>query len=108
MPRVHVSLAHRSYDIEIGHGLLEKAAARCRDWLGLQEPGTALVVTDANLTGSHAPAVTGSLRDSGWQVGEQPRCLSTDRLRDEACYAGQPGWFLECGKCGSWGGQFRT
>lgn len=71
MPRVHVSLAHRSYDIEIGHGLLGETAARCSDWLALQVPGTALVVTDANLTGSHAAAVTGSLRDSGWQVGEQ-------------------------------------
>ena len=54
MPNVHVSLAHRSYDIAIGHGLLAETSTRCLGWCGLEKPGSALVVTDTNLAGSSA------------------------------------------------------
>ena len=49
MPTVHVSLAHRSYDIVIDHGLLAETSTRCRQWCGLDTPGSALIVTDAHL-----------------------------------------------------------
>ena len=52
MPTVHVSLAHRSYDIVIDHGLLAETSTRCRRWCGLDTPGSALIVTDANLAGA--------------------------------------------------------
>ena len=69
MPNVHVSLAHRSYDIQIGRELLAATAARCRDWCRLDTPGSALVVTDNNLADSHAATVLDSFQTDGWLVG---------------------------------------
>ena len=68
MPNVHVSLAHRSYDIAIGHGILAQTSARCRDWCGLDAPGSALVVTDSNLADSHAATVADGFESDGWLV----------------------------------------
>ena len=69
MPNVHVSLAHRSYDIAIGHGLLAETSTRCHQWCDLAEPGSALVVTDTNLADSHAATVTAGFLSDGWLVG---------------------------------------
>ena len=69
MPNVHVSLAHRSYDIQIGRELLAATATRCRDWCRLDTPGSALVVTDNNLADSHAATVLDSFQTDGWLVG---------------------------------------
>jgi len=69
MPDVHVSLADRSYDIVIGHGLLAGTSTRCRDWCGLAAPGSALVVTDSNLADSHAATVTAGFEADGWLLG---------------------------------------
>ena len=69
MPTVHVSLAHRSYDIAIGHGILAETSARCRGWCGLDEPGSVLVVTDSNLVDSHAATVADGFVSDGWLVG---------------------------------------
>ena len=66
MPNVHVSLAHRSYDIAIGHGLLAETSARCLEWCGLDAPGSALVVTDAHLADSHAATVAAGFEADGW------------------------------------------
>ena len=86
MPNVHVSLAHRSYDIAIGHGILAQTSARCRDWCGLDAPGSALVVTDSNLADSHAATVADGFESDGWLATcsspENPRSLSR---RLEAC-----------------------
>jgi len=69
MTNVHVSLAHRSYDIAIGHGILAETPARCRDWCGLDAPGSVLVVTDSNLADSHAATVADGFGSDGWLVG---------------------------------------
>ena len=69
MPTVHVSLAHRSYDIVIDHGLLAETSTRCRQWCGLDTPGSALIVTDAHLADSHAATVAVGFETDGWLVG---------------------------------------
>ena len=70
MPNVHVSLAHRSYDIQIGSGLLETTARHCQAWCGLDTPGSALMVTDSHLTDLHAAVVLANLQQNGWTVGQ--------------------------------------
>ncbi|MCA9156229.1 MAG: iron-containing alcohol dehydrogenase, partial [Planctomycetales bacterium] len=59
---VHVALGERSYDIDIGTGLLATLGERLKQRL---TPSHAVVITDSNVRVSHADAVVQSLRDAG-------------------------------------------
>lgn len=84
---VHVDLAERSYDIQIGSGCLSSIAGSVDEWYGRKFPGsadrrTALVVTDRNVS-QHATVVRDALDTTGWSVqlvelkpGEPTKSLS--------------------------------
>ncbi|MCA9208592.1 MAG: 3-dehydroquinate synthase [Planctomycetales bacterium] len=59
---VHVALGERSYDIDIGTGLLATLGERLKLRL---TPSHAVVITDSNVRVSHADAVVQNLRDAG-------------------------------------------
>lgn len=66
MIRVPVRLSSRSYDIDIGHGLLKDLGDRvAKLTLGRQ----ALVVTDENVGKNYASPVLASLRECGFDTG---------------------------------------
>lgn len=96
---VSVALGERSYDIEIGSGILAGSGARFRSWLqrrGGSVPSTpsALIVTDAHVGPRHAATVSASLSADGWKsqtivlpAGETSKSLDVvsqvyDRLID--------------------------
>lgn len=60
---ISVSLGQRSYDIQIGTGLLSKLGHSCQK-LGLA--GRCAVITDSHVAGLHADAVLNSLRGAGF------------------------------------------
>ena len=59
---VHVNLSNRSYDIEIGDGLLASAGTRLKKFLA--RPFTT-IVTDANVAGHHLETLQDSLAAEG-------------------------------------------
>lgn len=68
---VTVSLGERSYDIEIGSGILADSGRRFRGWLqsrsgSVPASPTALIVTDAHVGPLHAATVAASLSADGW------------------------------------------
>ena len=69
MPSVTVDLGERGYEVAVGNGILAETGPRCRE-LGLGS--RAAVIADAALTDSWLPALSGSLRDAGFQVMEIP------------------------------------
>lgn len=69
---VTVSLGERSYDIEIGSGILADSGRRFRGWLkdrsgSVPASPTALIVTDAHVGPLHAATVAASLAADGWK-----------------------------------------
>lgn len=69
---VTVSLGKRSYDIEIGSGILADSGRRFRGWLkdrsgSVPASPTALIVTDAHVGPLHAATVAASLAADGWK-----------------------------------------
>ena len=78
--RVHVALAERAYDIEIGPGLLAHAGAFFASRLPI---GHVVVITDQNVEKTHARAVLESLDAAGARVdlivlepGEETKSVS--------------------------------
>jgi 3-dehydroquinate synthase len=78
---VHVSLADRSYDIDIGAGLLASAGTWIADRIRITH---AVVITDSNVANSHAATVAKSLEAVGVRVnqsvvaaGESTKAVST-------------------------------
>ena len=77
---VPVSLADRSYDILIGHGLLERAGAE----IAARLPGSrAAIVTDENVAALHLDTLVASLSASGIEcvsiivpAGEKSKCFA--------------------------------
>jgi 3-dehydroquinate synthase len=67
---ITVDLAARSYPIAIGSGTLKEAGRLFREWLKIPErqPARCLLVADASLLSSHAPALTSSLKAAGLEV----------------------------------------
>jgi 3-dehydroquinate synthase len=78
---IRVALAERSYEIEIGRGLLAGAAQFVR--ARLPDCRHAVVVTDANVRSPHAEGVARSLQATGWRAdlialpaGEATKCVA--------------------------------
>jgi 3-dehydroquinate synthase len=78
---VHVDLAERSYDIEIGSGNLESVARVAE---ADQDDAHAVVITDANVDSLYAEPVAGALAEQGAEVdilivdaGEQSKSIET-------------------------------
>jgi 3-dehydroquinate synthase len=65
VPVVHVNLAERSYDIEIGTGNLARLAARVDEWTSISH---AVIITDTNVEATHARAAAESLSNFGIEV----------------------------------------
>lgn len=63
---VHVDLGARSYDVEIGTGLLDQAGTRIRDGFGARRLA---IVTDQNVAALHLPRLQAGLRAAGFQAG---------------------------------------
>lgn len=89
---VHVDLGERSYDIEIGRGLLETAGEKIAKLL----PGIRLaIVTDETVAGLHLQTLQNSLDQAGLDhvaltvpPGESTKCFSMfERLCDEVLEA---------------------
>jgi 3-dehydroquinate synthase len=78
---IRVALGERSYDIEIGRGLISSAAG----FIGRRLPaGRAIVVTDEQVRGLYAQRVVQALAAGGWQAdvlavppGEASKCVAT-------------------------------
>jgi len=77
---IHVALAERSYDIEIGHGNLARIAPFLNE---RQKASRAIVVTDSNVRSRHADQVAASLTAGGIRAdilevpaGEASKCLA--------------------------------
>jgi 3-dehydroquinate synthase len=68
---VHVDLGPRSYEIVIEPGSLGRVSDALAAWRDSAPPGMALIVTDANLAGTHGQSVRAALRDAGWNVALQ-------------------------------------
>ena len=66
---VRVQLGARAYDILIEAGALARLPALLESWHKPTGVGTAFLVTDANLAGSHAATVAAGLREAGWRFG---------------------------------------
>jgi 3-dehydroquinate synthase len=65
MPKVHVNLGPRSYDIEIGSGNLREAVKFCD---AEQEDAHAIIITDENVDKLYSEAVGDALQESGAQI----------------------------------------
>ena len=65
MPVVHVNLADRSYDIEIGTGNLAQLASRVDEWTSISH---AVIITDTNVEATHARTAAESLSNFGIEV----------------------------------------
>jgi 3-dehydroquinate synthase len=81
---VHVQLDHRSYDIEVGSGLLATAGPKIASWrdtrFGPSSSGTACIVCDKHVL-EHSVPVVRSLQQLDWKVviyqiepGEKSKC----------------------------------
>ena len=85
---IHVALAERSYDIEIGRGTLAWAADFLKAWLACRR---AVVIADANVRAPHAEQAVQSLASSGIRAelitvpaGESSKCVAeAERLWNE-------------------------
>jgi 3-dehydroquinate synthase len=80
MRKVRVVLGERSYEIQVGRGLLARLGNACQR-LGLGK--RCVVITDTNVAARHAPAALGSLRTAGFEpalvtvpAGERSKSLS--------------------------------
>jgi 3-dehydroquinate synthase len=77
---LHVDLAERSYEIRLGHGLLDQTGDWCA---GLTRSRKTLVVTDENVAPLYLERVLDSLRASGFEssarilpAGEETKCAA--------------------------------
>ena len=78
MTRVHLDLGERSYDIDIGEGLLSAVGGVLKT---LSAGGRVAVVTDSHVGPLYAPTVTASLKEAGFvarvftvPAGEPSKC----------------------------------